>query len=94
MSTQFNVSISLPRAAINGTLTPDKLDFAADSINDALKQAVVNHPEVFKQLLNDGFLPRRFVNMYVNAVDHRLTDLQAPLTAASQVRIVTSISGG
>ena len=73
----------------------DAVEVDAATVGEALRQLVVAHPQIERNLFNDEGRLRSFVNVYVDDEDIRYLDRDdTKLQPGSTISIVPSIAGG
>lgn len=90
MATRIGIPTALRQYA-NGNAA---VNVEAATVGDALATLVGQHPDLGKQLFDDGKL-RTFVNVYINDDDVRYLDgMATPLKERDEISIIPAIAGG
>jgi MoaD family protein len=92
-TTTVTVRIPTPlRSATDGEST---VEIAGNTVDEALRALVDQHPDLKDNLYNEDDELRQFVNIYVGDDDIRFADgVETALEPGDEVSIVPSIAGG
>lgn len=91
----MSVTVEVPGTIQSGVSMPAAVEVAPGTVRQILDELIAQWPEVRPRLQQDSGELQRFVNIYIDDVDHRqLGGLDAVVPDRQSLVILSAVSGG